>query len=575
MTPADLDLLIHRYFEGTLSPAEEITFLDLIRRDPAAADRFVEMSELESGMLEGLGEDEEMPSAVYAAVHGSRRRSRALRVPEARRPVWPYWAAAALFIVAVTLVLRMGASSTSTPEALTRQAGVPPPEELRPPAPVRSKADLEADRAKHQKSIQEYERQEQILHEALAQPATKEEREAQDRKLEQIEKERREAAAKLVKTEEDLAKPEPTQVVPPAPPPGPIVESAEGDVAWAGPAPKAAQPGDPVAPGAELLTRGPRSRAVLRLVDESRIELRGDSRLEAIQAAADQKTFTLTQGSLAASITKQAASRSIVFLTAHAELTVVGTRLLVVTGPEETRLDVEEGRVRNKRRSDGRSIDVLANHTVTTAKSGPLVAKPLPVVRSFQDGVLPTPDYAGTQDTSIGSGTPTATSGTLDLLRLYREPRGDLQNSVLIRWDLSSIPGKSRVASAEVSFWVTGGLAPPGARGFELLRPWSEAEASWKVARSGLNWLTPGARGSGDINPAPLVAIAPTVTGWCTFPFNEAGLVAVQRWVNAPKENYGFAITKEPPNAWDLASREWATPEHRPKLTVTYLPPAK
>ena len=34
-------------------------------------------------------------------------------------------------------------------------------------------------------------------------------------------------------------------------------------------------------------------------------------------------------------------------------------------------------------------------------------------------------------------------------------------------------------------------------------------------------------------------------------------------------------VAKEPPNAWDLGSREWANPEHRPKLTVSYLPPAK
>ena len=124
MTPADLDLLIHRYYEGTLSAAEEIAFLEVIRRDPAAADRFVEMSELESGMLESLKEDEDMPSGVYALVHGTRRRTRALRTPEPSRPVWPYWVAASLFMVAVTLLLRAGGPSTSVPPVATR-----PPDE--------------------------------------------------------------------------------------------------------------------------------------------------------------------------------------------------------------------------------------------------------------------------------------------------------------------------------------------------------------------------------------------------------------------------------------------------------------
>ena len=574
MTPADLDLLIHRYFERTLSPAEEATLLDLLRGDPAAADRFVEMSELESGMLESLQEDEEMPSAVYAVVHGTRRRTRALRAPEPARPVWPYWAAAALFVLAVTLVLR--SPGTSAPEVVTRPPQAPPAPVA--PSPARSKADLEADRERHQQAIRKIEHEERVLHEARAK-AQEEQRvglqQDLERKMAQVQDERREEASKLVRIEEDLARPEPTHVAPPPPAPGPVLESAEGEVAWTGEAAKAARSGDAVAPGAGLATRGPRSRAVLRLADETRIELRGDSRLEAIQAGGDQKTFTLALGTLAASVTKQPAPRSVVFLTPHAELTVVGTRLLVTAGPEETRLDVEEGHVRNKRLSDKRSIDVFANHTVTTGRGGPLVARPLPVVRSFQDGVLPTPDYAGTRDTSIGNASPTAVSGSMDLLRLYREQKGDLQNLVLIRWDLSGIPKGSRVTAVEMSFWVTGGLAPPGARAFEMKLPWEEGEANWRMAKAGVAWHLPVGRNEQDLGSRPLAAIAPTANGWSTFSLNDEGAALVQRWINVPPSNFGFAILKEPPNAWDLASREWATPEHRPRLTVTYLPPAK
>ncbi len=52
-------------------------------------------------------------------------------------------------------------------------------------------------------------------------------------------------------------------------------------------------------------------------------------------------------------------------------------------------------------------------------------------------------------------------------------------------------------------------------------------------------------------------------------------MALVQQWVNAPAANFGIGVAKEPPNAWDLASREWATPDHRPKLSVGYIPPAK
>src|SRR5471030_3219839 len=37
MSSSDLDLLIHRYFEGTLSPEEAESFGDRLRTDPAAA----------------------------------------------------------------------------------------------------------------------------------------------------------------------------------------------------------------------------------------------------------------------------------------------------------------------------------------------------------------------------------------------------------------------------------------------------------------------------------------------------------------------------------------------------------
>jgi ferric-dicitrate binding protein FerR (iron transport regulator) len=575
MTPGDIDLLIHRYFEGALSDEEETSLEELLKTDPAAADRFVELSELESGMVESLKADDDMPSAVYAVVHGMPRRSRA-RSSAAERRLWPYGVAAALFIAALLLHLRTSGGppvqpETAPPGPVAREPLPRAPEPRPAPAlPDRSKAELEADRLRQQEAIREIERRTQDLEEARKEAEKRNQEETRkklERQLAEAETERHEAAAKLVKVDEALARPEPTRILT-----GPVLEAVEGEVAWIGDVAKPARVGEIVSAGAGLVTRGPRSRAVLVLVDETRIDLRGDSRLEGIQGNADQKIFTLAQGTLAATVSKQPASRSIVFLTPHAELTVLGTRLLLQVGPEETRLDVEEGRVRNRRLSDKKTIEVLANHTVTTAKAGPLVAKPLPLVRSFQDGVLPTPDYSGTRDTSIGNSSPTATSGTLDLLRLYREPRGDLQNLVLIKWDISSIPAKSKVVSAELSFWVTGALSPPGARAYEVRTPWDELEASWRFARVGVPWdVRPGK----DVLSTPLATIAPTVNGWSSFPLNEAGVALVQRWIlNAPG-NAGIAIVKEPPNAWDLNSREWATVEHRPKLTVTVLPPAK
>ena len=105
---------------------------------------------------------------------------------------------------------------------------------------------------------------------------------------------------------------------------------------------------------------------------------------------------------------------------------------------------------------------------------------------------------------------------------------------------------------------------------------WEESEATWKLARNGVPWQQGGARGEQDAAPSRVLAtIAPSLNGWSTFPLNDAGVALVQQWVLAPVTNHGLGIQKEPPNAWDLNSREWATKEHRPKLTVSYLPPAK
>lgn len=574
MSANDFDVLIHRYFEGTLSPEEAAAFAERLKTDPAAADRFVELAEIESALVESLKADEEMPSGVYTVIHGTRRRSRPLPVPK-ERALWPYAVAAALFIAALSMLLRTPEPPTSAPVVRQRS---PEPE----PLPTPAKVDLEARRVKQQEVIRQLDQKEEELTAARRLAEAQKEDQAQrelERSLAELAARRREEAGKLVRVEEDLAKPEPTRTsTAPAPTPtaGAVLESVEGETAWVGEPPRPAQSGQPVPSGAGLLTRGSRSRLVLKLADETRLELRGDSRVEDIQASGDQKRLTLAQGDLHASVAKQTGGRSLTLTTPHAELAVLGTRFLVHVGPEETRLDVEEGRIRNRRLSDKRTVEVTAGQTLATGRGGPLTAKLLPLVRSFQDGVLPTPDYAGTRDTSIGQASPTETAGTQDLLRLYRESTGEVRNAVLVRWDISSIPPRSKVVAAEVSFWVTGALNGPGARVFEIRKLWEESEATWKLARTGMPWQQAGARGEQDAAPSRVLAtIAPSLNGWSTFPLNDAGVALVQQWVLAPVTNHGLGIQKEPPNAWDLNSREWATKEHRPKLTVSYLPPAK
>src|SRR6185503_2861079 len=198
-----------------------------------------------------------------------------------------------------------------------------------------AKVDLEARRVKQQEVIRQLDQKEEELTAARRQAEAQKEEQAQrelERSLAELAAKRREEAGKLVRVEEDLAKPEPTRTsTAPAPTPtaGAVLESVEGETAWVGEPLRPAQSGQPVPSGAGLLTRGSRSRLVLKLADETRLELRGDSRVEDIQASGDQKRLTLAQGDLHASVAKQAGGRSLTLYTPHAELAVLGTRFLV------------------------------------------------------------------------------------------------------------------------------------------------------------------------------------------------------------------------------------------------------
>jgi hypothetical protein len=76
---------------------------------------------------------------------------------------------------------------------------------------------------------------------------------------------------------------------------------------------------------------------------------------------------------------------------------------------------------------------------------------------SFQDGVSPTPAYAGTRDTYISQDQPTTNFCSLPTLRVDGDdPPGtgrDLRT--LLQWDLSAIPAGSEVKSATVAINVT------------------------------------------------------------------------------------------------------------------------
>lgn len=539
MSRDELDRLIHGYFEGALAPEEEARLWELVKADRASADRFVELSELESALVESLQAEEAAPPEVN---RGSRRRTRVLPAPSTRRAVWPLLFAAGLMIGFIALVILSAGEKSAPPDLVWR------PETTTPrPAPEPVVARPEAVPPKPAPAP------------AVEPPAPK--------------------------PVEPPALPAPKPVEPPPPPaPAPkpeppksvivaetkiveaTVEKVEGEVVDAAGA--ALKAGQGLLSGQGLETR--KGSAVLALADGTRVELRPDTKLDRLAVTADQKRIELSRGAVSSSVAKQAPKMAVVFQTPHADVSVLGTKLLVEIGKESTRVEVQEGRVRCRRRSDGATTEIAAGRFAVAGRGPAPVSKATPVVRSFQDGVAPTPEYRGTQDTWISSLDQAANNGKGEQLQLQRLSG---QQTPLIRWDLTSIPRGSTVISAELTFWVTGKLVGD-CKIHALGLPFEESEATWRVAKGSILWGAPGALSDRDRGTAPIASLAPTQpAAFHTVALSDPGVV--QAWVNAPAQNFGILIAGPGANVWGLESRETAVPDRRPKLTITYIPAAR
>jgi len=533
--PEELDRLIHRYFEGDLSPEEEGLLWSVVRIDPSAADRFVELSELESAMVESLRAEEAAPPEVRGTRRVSRR-TRVLAAPAAR-PVWVLFLAAGLMIGFLALLL------TSTEQQhrveIAKQAESPKPAPVPQPLPVRPDPVPPKPIPPAPVDV------------PLPTPRPAPTPIPAPKPIESPETE--------PKVPEKPVTPEKTVVAVEKKPEATIVK-VEGDVVDdSGAAVKLHQP---LAPGQGLEVR--KGSVIVGLADGTQVDLRAETKLDKFLLTADQKKFQFTRGGATATVAKQTGKMTVVLQTPHTEVTVLGTKFSVDIAKESTRVDVHEGRVRCRRLPDGATTEIAAGRFAVAGKGLVLLSKPIPIVQIFQDGVAPTADYRGTTDTMISSANPTGNFGKIEQLQLQRLGG---QQSALIRWDVSSIPAGSRVVSAEITFWVTGKLVGD-CKVYALNLPFEESEANYKSARANLLWQTQGAQSDQDRGTVPISAIAPEKPGFHTA-FLDVN--TVQRWVNAPMKNFGIVIAGPDANIWGLEARETAVPDRRPRLTVTFI----
>lgn len=326
--------LIAGWLDGSLAPAEREELLAALRADEGLARAFAEEVEIHRGLqFTASRSDEGDRRAVDRILHYVRASQEGTTFAEGvkaralHRPVHPGTsrfgpavaiAAAAMVALLIGLMAWAGhrhraavrESIAERPEAVERQEAptqvrdVPKPEA---PKPVE-------DDAARKKRIEE---------ELRSAAGTRKEAPP-----------KREEPKPPTPEEKPVAAPEP-KVAPPKPEP----TRAEGPPALAR---LEGVQGSELHDGATVS-----GERVVVFVDGTRIELAGEAKLHErlIGKRAAGKGLTLARGSVAADVAKQPAGTAFLFVTPHAEVQVVGTRLSIQSGAE-TRVDVQEGQVR-------------------------------------------------------------------------------------------------------------------------------------------------------------------------------------------------------------------------------------
>jgi len=112
--------------------------------------------------------------------------------------------------------------------------------------------------------------------------------------------------------------------------------------------------------GGILETMAPDAWATLTFTDGSIVTILGQSDLTI--SASRQKVLHLSQGHLAAQVTPQPSGKPMLIHTDAAELEIMGTQFNVMADSSQTKLTVNQGRVRLKRRADNHEVEVPASH---------------------------------------------------------------------------------------------------------------------------------------------------------------------------------------------------------------------
>lgn len=308
------------------------------------------------------------------------------------------------------------------------------------------------------------------------------------------------------------------------------------------------------------------AHALLEFPDGSRVDLGPNSSIDRISERQGRRSLALARGTLSATVAKQAAGRSLAVTTAQGEALVLGTQFTVTAAADSSRLEVREGRVRWTR-PDGVMVEVTAGHFSVAAKGQKLESKPILFTREFQEGA----GYAGMRDTSISGADPNRSFGSDEVLEVDGDEVEGKKIYGLLRWDLSELPPGAVLRSAVITLFVVNESQGSGYSFYEMKRPWSEAEATWRQAAAQQPWRAAGARSTSERGSEALGTVAPRAKGEIRVLVLPAGEALIQSWIRLPASNHGMILANDSnADGFKFSSRESAIHDRRPKLTLTY-----
>jgi ferric-dicitrate binding protein FerR (iron transport regulator) len=378
MSGDDFDLLVARWLSGEASEADETEMARELRTSEASRLRFVELSDQEAALR--ILSQSQVQAREIRTEYGLEDTPR--RLPRIRRrfPLSGSTAgrgvaalAAASLLFAIIVVAALSSPKPAPRSIVTRRPALPAPEPEVPPRLAERLQELGRERERLTKPDPvpaPDPNAEEKRREALAQ--NDEERRAIEDEI------RRSVAEARAKTPTPEPAPERTpekNVTKTAPTAIARLDRVAGEVYVLTESGRtAAAAGQELLLGQGLEAVGAASAAAFTYGDKTRVEASGDTELREIG-----KRVRVVRGAIRSDISKQPVDQPMLFVSAHGEARVLGTSLRLVVDPASTRLEVQEGKVRLKRLSDGKSVDVGAGQFAVAGPGAEPAARPMPI----------------------------------------------------------------------------------------------------------------------------------------------------------------------------------------------------